>query len=159
MLEQAAVSRSSTGFTGASGGQEGINQFSAGPCGPQPALLQGLPCPAHWSSLLTLPLLLPVALKMFPGLPHQVSLVGVCSCQGAVSHRGDLCLEPGTNIDPSAGAERPGVRPALVGTGNLTFSLGWEGIVQLAGAECSRATAACREPGSWDAQTGPEAKE
>lgn len=90
----------------------------------QPAHLPtSLPCPVHWSSLLTLPLLLPAVLKMLPWLPHQVSLMGVCSCQGTVSHHGDFCLEPGTNVDPSAGAARQGVRAHLVRTGNLTLTL------------------------------------
>lgn len=59
-------------------------------------------------SPLTLPLLLPAALKVLPRLPHQVGLVGVRSCQGTVPHRGNFCLEPGAHVDPSAGVERAG---------------------------------------------------
>lgn len=83
-------------------------------------------CMSPQRALLTLPLLLPAALKMFPRLPHQVSLMGVCGCQGSVSHCGDFCLEPGADVDSSAGVEGQGVRPHSVGTKNLTFSLGWE---------------------------------
>lgn len=90
------------------------------PSAHQPAM------PIHWRPILTLPLLLPAVFKMFPWMPHQVSLMGVCSCQGTVSHHGDFCLEPGTNVDPSAGAERQGVRAHLVRTGNLILTLGCE---------------------------------
>ena len=78
------------------------------------------PLPAG-SCLLTLPLLLPAALQDFPWLPHQVSLVGVCSSQGTVPHRGDFRLEPGAHIDPSAGVERTGSEVSLCGDGEPDF--------------------------------------
>lgn len=70
---------------------------------------------------LTLPLLLPAALQDLPWLPHQVSLVGVCSGQGTVPHRGDFRLEPGAHIDPSAGVERTGSEPSSCGDGEPDF--------------------------------------
>lgn len=54
-------------------------------------------------------LLLPAALKMFPWLPHQVSLMGVKSCQRSVSHHGDFCLEPGPDVDSWFDAHRGGL--------------------------------------------------
>ena len=81
--------------------------------GPTPPMAQ--------SCLLTLPLLLPAALQDLPWLPHQVSLVGVCSSQGTVPHRGDFRLEPGAHIDPSAGVERTGSEVSLCGDGEPDF--------------------------------------
>lgn len=72
---------------------------------------------------LTLPLLLPAALEVLPRLPHQVSLVGVGGCQGAIPHGGDFRLEPGAHIDPSAGVERAGSE-ASPGGDRDCFSLG-----------------------------------
>lgn len=149
MLEQAAVSRSSTGLT-RSIGRTG-NQVRAGSCRTQPAHLPTSPsCPAPWSSLLTLPLLLPAALKMFPWLPHQVSLMGVESCQRSVSHHGDFCLEPGPYVDSSAGVEGQGVRPHIVRTKNLTFSQGWEENSAAGRCRYREAIAGCRECGFWE---------
>lgn len=88
---------------------------------------------AAWSrSPLTLPLLLLAALEVLPRLPHQVSLVGVGGCQGAIPHRGDFRLEPGAHVDPSAGVERAGSE-ASPGGGWDSFSLGWEKVPGVTG--------------------------
>lgn len=108
-----------------------------------------LPTFACWFwSPLTLPLLLPAALQALPRLPHQVSLVGVCSGQCPIPHQWDFRLEPGAHVDASAGMERAGNEASpLQGIGNLSpwggrSSRGWP-----AEAERGKASTGCM--GIW----------